>query len=177
MHEVPTPQVVITYNESLTVGSNTTLVCTVDGYNDIGHNLSVNITWSRSETVLFDHHERVIISEVFESQSNFISKLTPSPLSAEDANITCDVSDADNVRPDIKYLWWHHNGSDTKMTEINSRSLSFLPLKLSDAGQYMCQVNISSTLLGSDLILSSIPPHVTRVFGKFIANSLMLTAC
>ena len=36
----------------------------------------------------------------------------------------------------------------------------------------MCQVNISSTLLGSDLTILSVLPHTVRVFGKFVANSL-----
>ena len=59
------------------------------------------------------------------------------------------------------------------MIEINSSILYFSSLKLSDAGEYMCQVNISSTLLGSDLTILSIPPHTVKVFGKFIVYSLL----
>ena len=83
-------------------------------------------------------------------------------------SLSCDVSGTDDIMPDIKYLWWHYNGSDTKMIDINSSILSFSSLKLSDAGEYMCQVNISSSLLGSDLTILSIPPHTVRVFGKLI---------
>ena len=54
------------------------------------------------------------------------------------------------------------------MIDINSSILYFPSLKLSDAGEYMCQVNISSALLGSDLTMSSMFPHIVRVYGKFI---------
>ena len=92
MHVVPIPQVHIKHNGSLVAGSNVTLTCTVSDYDVIGHIVSLNITWSRSETVLSNNHERVIISELSNSQPTFISKLTLSPLSAEDANITCSAT-------------------------------------------------------------------------------------
>ena len=72
--------------------------------------------------------------------------------------------------PDIEYLWLHYNGSDTKLININSSILHFSSLKLSDAGEYMCQVSISSTLLGSELTFLSVPPLTVHVLGKFIAN-------
>ena len=54
------------------------------------------------------------------------------------------------------------------MIETNSSILYFSSLKLSDAGVYMCQVNISSALLGSDVTMSSMFPRIVRVFSKFI---------
>ena len=89
VHAVPIPQVHIKHNGSLVVGSNITLTCTVIDYEVVGHKISVNVTWSRSDAVLFNNHERVIISELSDSQQTFISKLYLSPLSAKDANITC----------------------------------------------------------------------------------------
>ena len=90
---MPTPQVAIIHSDSLVAGSNTTLVCTaVNDYAVTGHNISVNITWSRSKTVLSNDHDRVAISELSISQPTFISKLNLSPLSAEDANVTCSAT-------------------------------------------------------------------------------------
>ena len=89
---VPTPQVNITHSDSLVAGSNATLVCTVSDYAVVGHDISVNITWSRSKTVLSNDHDRVVISELSNSQSTFTSRLSLSPLTAEDANITCSAT-------------------------------------------------------------------------------------
>ena len=89
---MPTPQIGITHNDSLVAGSSTTLTCTVSDYGVNIHNISVNITWSRYETVLSNDHNRVIISEISNSQpQTFISNLTLFPLSVEDANITCSA--------------------------------------------------------------------------------------
>ena len=80
----------------------------------------------------------------------------------------CMIDDIDDLMPDIEYMWSHFNGNDTKLIKNNSGILSLSPLKLSDAGEYMCQVNINSTLLNSNLTFYSMMPHVIRVFGKAI---------
>ena len=53
--------------------------------------IGINITWLRMETALSNDYERVMISELYGSQSTFISQLILSPLSAKDTNITCSA--------------------------------------------------------------------------------------
>ena len=92
----------------------------------------------------------------------------------EDHNLTagtnfslmCTVDGTMNLGPEISFLWMHSNGSDFEEIGTYSSRLHFSSLKLSEAGEYMCQVNISSSLLRSDLNIMSMPPYPIRVFGK-----------
>ena len=88
---MPPPKVNITHEEPLIVGSNTTLVCTVNYYN-ISDRVQMNITWLRSETVLSNEEERVAISKSSGSPSTFISQLTLSPVGVQDENISCSAT-------------------------------------------------------------------------------------
>ena len=198
----------------------------------------MNITWSRSETVLSNEDERVAIFKLSGSPTTVISQLTLSPVSVQDEKISCSamayyvaahnssmeitsvetkyfihlniegkvtlvmsisiimttidpdimiyimpklegnltagenqvlfciVEYADSINPDIEYFWWHLNGNYTK---TNSNMLSFSPLKLSDAGEYLCEVKISFPLLSSyQLTFLSLHPHIVFVVGKFM---------
>ena len=89
---VPTPRIDITYNGSLSVGTNTILNCTVDNYSIADNDASMNFKWSRSGTVLSNDTDRVVISNLHEPPLTFISQLILSPLSASDANITCSAT-------------------------------------------------------------------------------------
>ena len=88
---MPTPEINVTYNGSLEVGSSTVLVCKIKNYNITDFGVSVNVTWSRSGTVLSNDMNRVVIFNHYESLLTFISQLTLSPLSANDDNITCSA--------------------------------------------------------------------------------------
>ena len=48
----------------------------------------------------------------------------------------------------VNYLWTKNNGT-TQIVVGNSRTLFFSPLKLSDAGQYICEVTIGSQMYGA----------------------------
>ena len=89
---VPTPRINFTHGGSLRVGSNTELNCSVENYNIFEFEVSVHFTWSRSGIVLSNDSDRIIISSLHWSVSTFTSQLTLSPLSANDANITCSAS-------------------------------------------------------------------------------------
>lgn len=88
---MPTPQVGITHSDILTVGTNTTLTCTVTTKVS-GLDTTVNVEWYKSELLLHNHDNRVTISEVSKVADSFISKLILSPLSAQDANINCSAT-------------------------------------------------------------------------------------
>ena len=65
-------------------------------------------------------------------------------------SLTCNVSGTENLNPNITYQWTKNYGSRVQVDSA-TRILSFSPLKLSDAGQYTCQVTISSLYLRNDI--------------------------
>ena len=74
---------------------------------------------------------------------------TPLMVGQTGNSLTCDVSGADNLNPTII---WIRNGST--QTDIgDSRTVSLSPLRLSDAGDYSC--NVTSTLLSSPVAASN----------------------
>ena len=80
--------------------------------------------------------------------------------------LTCNVDDTSNIMPEITFEWTHFNGIDSVTVGTNSSRLFFSSLKLSEAGEYMCQINVRSSLLSSDLIIMSMFPYIVRVIGK-----------
>ena len=83
-------------------------------------------------------------------------------------SLICIVNGTAKLRSESSFEWMHFNGTDLKEAGTNSRELHFLPLKLSDAGEYMCIVNISSSLLNTNLIINSMLPYPIRITGKLI---------
>ena len=83
-------------------------------------------------------------------------------------SLNCTVNGTAKLRPKLSYEWMHFNGTDLEETGTNSSKLLFSPLKLSDAGEYMCTVNISSNLLNTNLIINSTYPYPIRISGKLI---------
>ena len=68
--------------------------------------------------------------------------------------LTCDVSGADNLNPTINYQWTRNDGAT--LTQVgNSRSLPLSPLRLTNAGDYTCNITVSSTLLNNDIKMSA----------------------
>ena len=66
--------------------------------------------------------------------------------------LICDVSGADSLNPMITYQWTR-NGET--VPDGSSRSFNLPPLQLSHAGDYVCHVTVSSTLLNDDISASS----------------------
>ena len=60
--------------------------------------------------------------------------------------LTCHVSGAGSIQSLINYKWMKSSNSSTVAKSCilsNSSKLSFSPLKLSNAGNYSCQINVS----------------------------------
>ena len=90
---VPTPTIDIAYDERpLEVGSSTVLDCTVTNYSITDFDVFINVTWSRSGMALSNDSGRVVIFRLPEMTSRSISRLTVSPLSASDDDITCSAN-------------------------------------------------------------------------------------
>ena len=67
--------------------------------------------------------------------------------------LTCCVSGADYFNPFITYQWTKGNGTQTQIQDgSNPRTISFVPLRVSDVGRYTCQARISSPYLNNDLM-------------------------
>ena len=74
--------------------------------------------------------------------------------------LTCDVSGAENLNPEITYQWTRNDGTiQTQALGINSKMLTLgtgpSPLQLSNAGNYECRVNVGSSLLNNDIMAAS----------------------
>ena len=76
------------------------------------------------------------------------------PVAGEKYTLTCRVSGAESLNPTITYQWTKNN--DT-VTHTNSKTLLFSTLRVSDAGDYVCKVNVSSGYLIQPIDASSIP--------------------
>ena len=87
-------------------------------------------------------------------------------------SLICMIDNITEIRPEFTFEWMHSNVIDSMsvINQTNSSELHFSSLKLSDAGEYMCQVNIISSFLSSDLTLMSILSYPVRVIGKFYAS-------
>ena len=81
-------------------------------------------------------------------------------------SLTCTVGGIEKLQPELSFGWIRFNGTDYEEVNVTSNEIHFSSLKLSEAGIYMCQVNITSSLLRSDLSFPSMPPHTVRAIGK-----------
>ena len=80
-------------------------------------------------------------------------------------SLSCVVSGAENLSPTITYNWIKDNG--TRILVDSHRSvLSFPSLRLSDAGQYSCQVIVDSPYLRDNLDVTS-TTFAIHLQGKF----------
>lgn len=65
--------------------------------------------------------------------------------------LLCVIEGLNDLIPANIYQWTHFNGNECQVVGGNSQILFFPYLRLSDAGEYTCTVNISSLLLNSDI--------------------------
>ena len=74
--------------------------------------------------------------------------------------LTCDVFGADRLNPTITYQWTRN---DERVPGGSSRILNLPPLSLSIAGNYTCNVTISSALLTSGMPASAGTPQRVEI--------------
>ena len=71
-----------------------------------------------------------------------------SPVLGETYNLTCNVNGADNLNAIITYYWTKDNGTKTLLkSNTKNKNYNFPIFRLSDAGNYTCEVNVSSNYL------------------------------
>ena len=72
-------------------------------------------------------------------------------------SLNCMISGTGSLDPAITYQWTKNNGTQTQVGLTNNNTLSFSTLRLSDGGQYSCQVTVSSRYLYGNLNVTSVP--------------------
>ena len=70
------------------------------------------------------------------------------PTVGESYSLTCTVTGADQLNPMITYQWIKNN---TVVSGETQSTLFISSLSLSDAGEYRCDVTVSSTLLSQSI--------------------------
>ena len=86
-------------------------------------------------------------------------------------SFTCTVTGADRLDPTIAYQWFKDN---TVVSGETQSTLSFSSLSLSDAGQYRCDVTVSSTLLSQSIAKMSNTQDLTL---QSEYNSSLMICC
>ena len=81
------------------------------------------------------------------------------PTAGEDYQLTCSVSGAESLNPTVTYQWTKNSDGQTQVG--TSSTLSFTPLRLSDAASYVCTITISSSYLTGVII--RMDPHDVRI--------------
>ena len=89
------------------------------------------------------------------------------PTAGENYPLICRVSGAENLNPTITYQWIKNSGSGQAQVGVSSSTLSFTPLRLSDAASYVCEVTISSSSFSRDIIAMSGNTYDVRIQSKY----------
>ena len=98
------------------------------------------------------------------SASVHISDGGTTPTAGENYQLTCNISGVENLNPTITYRWTKNSGSGrTDPVGTNSSTLFFVPLRLSDAARYDCEVTVSSSYLSGGIMAINVNPQDIRI--------------
>ena len=91
--------------------------------------------------------------------TELLAVISPSggPMAGQSFSLTCSLSGGASLQPTLSYQWTREGGS--LMT--NTATLNFDTLYLSDAGQYSCQVILTSSQLEGE---HTVAAHYTIEF-------------
>ena len=120
------------------------------------------------------------------SVSASIGKRVPTPQLGKNFGIRCIVSGAENLDATVVYQWTR-SSEGTQIQVGTSSSLSFTPLRVSNAASYMCKATILSSYTSHKALLPwmlmilgfrvhIIIPHQEYIIecGKRVSNSPMI---
>ena len=89
------------------------------------------------------------------------------PTVGENYPLICSVSGAESLNPTIMSRWIKNNGSGQTQVGTSSSTLSFIPLRLSDAASYVCVVTIASSYLTGDVVAMSVNSQDIRIQSEY----------
>ena len=87
---------------------------------------------------------------------------TPLMVGQTGNTLTCSVSGAERLSPTIIYQWTRKDGS-TQTHVGSSRSFTLSRLTLTSAGEYACNITVSSDLLDSGIPVSTSTPQRVEI--------------
>ena len=96
------------------------------------------------------------------------------PTAGEDYQLTCSISGVGNLSPTTTYRWTKNSGSGQTQVETNSNTLSFTPLRLSDAASYICEIIVSSNYLSGDIMAVSVNSQDIMIQSKYHAYQCII---
>ena len=98
-------------------------------------------------------HNHIIIAPAITTR---IISQPESPNLGQRHSLICRIEGADDLDLSINYQWTKNSGGQDllQLTEM-SFNLSFSALKLSDAGQYNCQVTVHSDHLNENIVINT----------------------
>ena len=73
------------------------------------------------------------------------------PTAGEDYQLICAVSGIENLNATISYQWTKNSNGLTQ-DNANTNTLSFTPIRLSNAANYVCMVTITSGYLNDNIV-------------------------
>ena len=89
------------------------------------------------------------------------------PTAGETYPLFCSVSGAENLNPVIMYQWIKNSGSGQIQVGTSSSTLSFTPLRLSDAASYVCEVTIVSGYLSGNILAMNVNSQDIRIQSEY----------
>ena len=101
----------------------------------------------------------IYVSALFYAVPQISAQITSTPIevtpiAGQNYTITCVVLGADNLNSTLTYKWTKSNSSQTLCIPTTNNALfNFSPIKISDAGNYSCEVNNSSNYLEESVVV------------------------
>ena len=83
--------------------------------------------------------------------------------------LTCRVFGAENLHPTITYQWMKNGG---QIVGTNFSTLSFTPVRLSDAANYSCMVTIVSSYLTASV--TAVASQSVRIQSMYMQLSIII---
>ena len=91
-------------------------------------------------------------------------------IAGENYDLICSVLGAENLSPSITYQWTKNSNGQIQVG-TNSNTLSFTPVRLSDAANYSCTVAITLSYLSAGMITAMASQSV-RIQSRFQEHRL-----
>ena len=107
---------------------------------------------------------------VFLPAPNIYIQITTSgaPALGQSYSFICNVTGAENLDFFVFYQWTKNNGTQTQVPNgPDPKTLSFLTLGFSDAGQYTCQATVISLSGYLNGAITRMDTHNIRIKSKF----------